>query len=126
VPCCGVSWSEDLGRIYFESRNTVRGVHNLKNQKMINDKTPLTEMNYGEIKQKLKQDLPEILKETQVLNLNSSNLLNAIDGAHLAGIHPATLYTYANNGKIIPVRIGKRVLFKIEDLQKLREEGGNK
>ena len=49
-------------------------------------------------------------------------LLSVNDCAHILGISPITVRLYVKQGKLIPIRIGKRVLFQTEEVERFVNE----
>jgi excisionase family DNA binding protein len=47
-----------------------------------------------------------------------TQLLNVADAARLLALSPWTIRAYVRDGKLLPLRIGRRVLFEETELQR--------
>jgi lipopolysaccharide export LptBFGC system permease protein LptF len=61
----------------------------------------------------------EILREKGVLKSEDEILLSSEDVCNLFHVKPVTLYRWANSGYLIPAKVGRKNLYKKNDVELL-------
>lgn len=86
----------------------------------------IVDINFLEFKEIIKALLKEAILEIQqtTADKKEKHFLTAEEVRQMLGISKATLWRRKEDGTLLPIKIGSRVMYKQSDIDKLVEKGG--